>query len=47
MEQAPLFVVFLDLRKTYDTLDRGRLLQTLEGYGSVPVIRGFIPVILV
>ena len=30
MEQAPLFVVLLDLRKAHNMLDRGSLLQTLE-----------------
>ena len=32
----PLFLVFLDLVKTYYNLDWGRLLQILEGYRSGP-----------
>ena len=34
--QDPIFLVFLGLRKAYDNLDRGRLLQVLEGYGAGP-----------
>ena len=30
----PLFLVFLDLRKSYNTVDRDRLLQTPEGYDA-------------
>ena len=33
--QDPLFLVFLYLTKAYDTVDRDRLLVTLEGYGAV------------
>ena len=29
----PLYFVFLDLKKAYDTLDRGRTLKILKGYG--------------
>jgi len=29
----PLYFVFLDLKKAYDTLDRGRTLEILKGYG--------------
>ena len=32
MEQDPLFLVFLYLQKSYETLYRGLLLPTLEGY---------------
>ena len=31
-----MFLIFLNLRKAYDTMDRDRLIQTLEGYGSIP-----------
>ena len=34
IEQDPLFLVFLDLPKSYNTLDHGRILHTLEGYGT-------------
>ena len=33
--QDPLFLVFLELRKAYNTVDQDRLLITLEGYGTV------------
>ena len=36
VDQDPLFLVFLDLKRSYDTVDCGRLLTTLEGYGAVP-----------
>jgi Reverse transcriptase (RNA-dependent DNA polymerase) len=29
----PLFMIFLDLRNAYDTLDRGRTIDILQGYG--------------
>ena len=29
--QDPLFIIFLDLTKCYNNLDRGQLLKTLEG----------------
>ena len=36
MDQEPLFLVFLDLRKVYYTIYCGCLLTTLEGYGAGP-----------
>ena len=42
IDQDPLFLVFLDLQKAYDTLDYSRLLHTLEGYRVVPNIRGLL-----
>ena len=36
VDHKNLFLVFIKLRKTYDTIDRGRLIQTLEGYGAGP-----------
>ena len=33
VDQDPLFLVLLDLKKSCDNLDRGCLLKTLEGYG--------------
>ena len=35
VDHNPLFLVLLDLRKVYYTMDRVRLIQTLEGYGAV------------
>ena len=40
--QAPLFLVLLGLIKSYDNLDHGRLLKTLEGYRVGPKIRGIL-----
>ena len=34
IDHGPLFLVLLDLCKSYNTLDRGRLLATKEGYGA-------------
>ena len=42
VDHNPLFLVFLDLRKAYDTVDRDRLIQTLEGYGTGPHIFGLL-----
>ena len=36
INQYPIFLLFLDLRKSYETLDQCRLLTTLEGYGAGP-----------
>ena len=36
VSQDPMFLVFLDLRNSYDAVDRGRLLTTLEGYSAGP-----------
>ena len=36
IRQEPLFQVFLDLRKAYDTADRPRMLAILRGYGVGP-----------
>ena len=40
--QDPLFLEFLDLRKSYDTLDRDRLIKTLEGYVTGPRMCGLL-----
>ena len=34
----PLLLVFLDLNKAYDTVYRGRLIRTLEGYSMRPCL---------
>ena len=36
MEHDPLFLVFLDLCKAYDIVDRPRALQTYKEYGMGP-----------
>jgi Reverse transcriptase (RNA-dependent DNA polymerase) len=41
----PLFQVFIDLTKAYDTLDRIRTMQILAGYGMGPNLRQFIQTI--
>ena len=42
IDQDSLFLVFLDLRKSYSTLEHGRILHTLVGYGSGPKMRGLL-----
>ena len=42
IDQDPLLLVFLELRKVYDTLDRRFLLKTLEGYRSGPKLHGIL-----
>ena len=37
LEQEPFYGVFLDLRKAFDAMDRGRVLHLLEGYGVGPL----------
>ena len=36
MDQDPLFLVFLELCKAYNTVDSGRLLTTMESYDAGP-----------
>ena len=40
--EGPLFLVLLDLRKAYDTVDQYRLIITLEGYGRGPQMCGLL-----
>jgi hypothetical protein len=44
-QQHTLYQVFIDLKKVYDTLNRGRTLEILKGYGVGPkllaIIRNF------
>ena len=42
IDQDPLFLLLLDLRKAYDTLGRDWLLITLEGYGAGPRMCGLL-----
>ena len=36
MDHDPLFLVFLDMHKTYDTIYYGCIMMTMEVYGAVP-----------
>ena len=36
LREDVLYVIFLDLHKAYNTLDRSRCLEILEGYGVGP-----------
>ena len=36
LEQGPLFGIFIDLKKAYDAMDRGRCLEILVAYGVGP-----------
>ncbi len=42
IEQEPLYVNFLDLKKAYDTMDRGYLMDVLKGYGASPKMQALI-----
>ena len=42
IDQDPLFLVFMDLRKVYNTVDRDHLLITLEEYGVGPRMCGLL-----
>ena len=42
IDQYPLFLVFLERSKEYDTLDRGCLLQTLEEYREGEKMHGIL-----
>ena len=39
LKEEVLYVIFLDLHKAYDALDRSRFLEILEGYGVSPKAR--------
>ena len=43
IREEVLFVIFLDLTKVYDALDRSRFLEILEGYGVTPSARRLLP----
>ena len=42
MREEFLYVIFLDLTKAYNALDRSRCLEILEGYGVGPRARRFL-----
>ena len=42
MKEEVLYVIFLDLTKVYNSLDRSRCLEILEGYGVGPSARRFL-----
>ena len=35
---TPLYMIFMDLKKAYDTLDRTQAIRVLKGYGVGPAI---------
>ena len=39
LREEVLYVIFLDLHKAYDALDRSRCLDILKGYGVAPRAR--------
>ena len=43
MREEVLYVIFLDLTKAYDALDRSRCLDILEGYSVGPSARMLLP----
>ncbi len=42
MEQEPLYVNFLDLKKAYNIMDWGRLMDVPEGYSVGPKMQALI-----
>ena len=42
IEQTPFYGVFIDLKKAFDAMDRGRCLLILEGHGMGPNISRLI-----
>ena len=44
MREEVLYVIFLDLTKAYDALDRSRSLEILEGYGVGQRVRQLLRV---
>ena len=42
VDQDPLLLLFLELRKSYDNMDCGRLLKTFEGYEARPKMWGIL-----
>ena len=46
VDHGPLLLVFFDLRKAYDTVNRDRLIQTLEGYDAGPRMYGLLETLL-
>ena len=42
MREEVLYVIFLDLTKAYDALDRSKCLEILEGYGVGPSARSLL-----
>ena len=42
IDQDPIFLMFLDLRKEYVTLNLFRILMTMESYGAGPHLCGIL-----
>ena len=42
LEQAPLYGIFIDLRKAYDAMDMERCMEIMRGYGVGPNLRRII-----
>ena len=42
IDQYPFLLVFMEIRKAYDTFGHRRILKNLEGYGVGPKLHGLL-----